>query len=325
MLFSCSKTSSPTGPGGNVTTECWIIVINNLAETVSLVKTSDWSTVVNAVGTGQVPNDADTMGGFLYVVCSQSSTLDRYRKSGDGICFESSINLGNTVNPFGLDCQNSKIYVSCFMSDELVVATANPYEIKKRINIGKAPEGVLAEGQTVFVACTAYNSATYSYGQGYVYAVSAVSDSVLDSIKVGTNPQYMAAVAGEIHVSCTGDWGVTVNGRIYIIDPVNLSVKDSILIEGTPMGLCPSGNDSVYVAAGGWGGSGNLYLYRKNGEILRGKANPIIVPEGAMDVEYWRGKIYVACFGADSIAEVTGDSVARKWLIGDGPQAITVW
>ncbi|MBN1150101.1 hypothetical protein JXA84_02645 [candidate division WOR-3 bacterium] len=323
--FSCSKsTSDPTGPGTQPT-ETYLAVINNLAETVSLIKTSDWSVVANAAGTGQVPNDADTMGGYLYVVNSTSSTLDRYSKGSAGIIHDGSVNLGSTVNPFSIDCEGSKAYVSCFMSNELIVVSSNPFEVKKRITVGKSPEGVLVSGQRAFVACTAFDNTNYSFGQGYVYVVSTTTDSVTDSIMVGKNPQYLARVGGEIHVACTGDWGVTANGRIYVIDPLSLTVQDSFLIEGTPGALSSAGGDSVYVAAGGWSGHGNVFLYRSSGEILRGQSNPILVPEGVMDVEYWNGSVFVASFGADSVVQLKGDSIVGRWAIGDGPQKIVAW
>ncbi len=325
FLFSCSKSSSPAGPGTNQPAGTWLVVVNNLAETLSFVRTSDWSAAVNAVGTGQVPNDADTAGGFFYVVNSQSSTLIKYKKTSSGIAFEASLNLGSAVNPYGLSCSNGKIYVSCFMSDELLSVTSNPFEVSKRISIGKSPQGILSHGGKIYAACTAFDNVTYDYGQGYVYVISADGDSVTDSIKVGKNPQYLTLAGGKIHVSCTGDWGVTVNGRIYIIDPANLTVTDSISIEGTPSALCAGGGDSVYVAAGGWSGNGEIYLYRQSGEILRGPANPIKAPLGVMDVCYFNGKVYAACFAADSLAQIEGDSVTRTWSIGDGPQKITVW
>ncbi|MBN1620518.1 hypothetical protein JW890_07325 [candidate division WOR-3 bacterium] len=325
ILFSCSKSSSPAGPGASQPAATYLVVLNNLAETISLVNTKDWSAAVNAVGTGQVPNDADTAGEFLYIVNSQSSTLIKYRKTSSGIAFEASLNLGSATNPFGLSCSNQKIYVSCFMSDELLCVITNPFSVSKRISIGKSPQGVLSHGGNIFVACTAFDNLTYDYGQGYVYVINAAGDSVTDSIKVGKNPQDLTLAGGKIHVSCTGDWGVTVNGRIYMIDPASLEVTDSILIEGTPSALCAAGGDSVYVAAGGWSGNGEIYLYRQSGEILRGPANPIIAPLGVMDVCYFNGKVYAACFAADSLAQIEGDSVTMTWSIGDGPQNVIVW
>jgi hypothetical protein len=258
-------------------------------------------------------------------VNSGSHSISRFSRQDSSLVLEEQLGTGAQTNPFGIASKGDRLYVSCLNSDEVVVLVPDPLFEEVRVDVGKAPEGVLYYQGYVYVACCAYDDSTHQFGDGYVYRINASNNTLTDSLKVGINPQYLLQVEDKIHVCCTGDYGMTCNGRIYIINPSSFSVEDSVIIDGTPLQMCYDGYDTIWVAAGGWATNGEVYSYTSSGSVIHSSANPIQVPTGAMDVEYYQGRLFVSCFQNDSLVELRGDSVIHAWAPGDGPQTMTIW
>jgi len=232
------------------------------------------------------------------------------------------IRFGAGQNPYWMAFLNDQVlYVTLLVDNSLAKVDLTTRQVVKTTSVGLSPEGVIVLNGTAFVAVTGYDFGSWSWKQGKVIVYDTRTDSVVDEINVGKNPQFLDIDRqGWLHVSCTGDYGAT-PGTIYVIDPGAREVLDSIAIGGQPGQISIGPDDIGYLAAGGWIGDGEVYTYHAvTGGVLRGPSDPIYVDSGATGiVTFQDSSAFVACFG-DKIDRVNaaGQKVGT-YVMGDGP------
>ncbi|MCK4255796.1 T9SS type A sorting domain-containing protein [candidate division WOR-3 bacterium] len=302
-------------------------VVNGLGETLSLIDLEDGTVENNVVTLGLAPNWVCVNDGMVYVVNSISD--DIYFIDIQTNLVADSILLPEGSNPYAMEFLNDSIaYVSAFCANSVFCMNVKRKEILETIPVGLSPEGLCITQDEVFVAITAYDPNTYTWGEGMVYVIDAPSNSVIDSVSVGVNPQHLEVDPdGELYVVCTGNYGA-VTGVVYRTDGVTHQVLDSLMTGGTPLSISISSNGIAWIGAGGWTDNGYVYMIDTETEsIIHGSSNPILVGRGVLGVTCdGNGNCYTCNFGTDdvSVIDETG-SIIRTFGVGDGPQAIAIY
>ena len=146
-------------------------------------------------------------------------------------------------------------YITSYGLDKVYLFDIKENKIVDSIDVGKKPEGILYDGERIYIACTGINP-DFTYSDGYLYVING--KDVEDSVQVGKNPQYIIDGGDVLYVICTGDYK-EVSGKVYIVDKDNLMVKDSINTGGTP-GYGIKRENYLYIT------DYSGYLYRINTE-----------------------------------------------------------
>ncbi len=248
-------------------------VVNSGSETLSRIdfETGDVEEVFCVLGS--MPNRVGLTGEFAYVV-----------NSGDNSVQKIDINTGNTItniyienssNPYDIIIDEDHVYVTGGMINKVYKIDIETDEVVSSITVGGNPAGMAILDGKLYVG----NS---DYGTGYSNCSVSVIDlftfNVEATIPTEVNPQFLAAINGNIHVSCGGDWS-TIFGKICIIDPVSNTVTNTLEIGGVTSNFALMSNNIVYVADG-LGSS--LYAYDASTfEIIYDNSNPF-TPGGTM-------------------------------------------
>lgn len=310
--------------GGILAANPTAYIINTSAETISKVdlQTHQVSNNIHTLGTDidSYPNQIVIRDTLAYVVCSgtdEIQIIDLNTVSTVGW-----IRFASGENPFWMALLNdTTLYVTLLTADVMVEVDVPSRQVVERTQVGMSPEGVILFDDKAYIAVTAFDFITYTWGQGKVAVYDLIGDTVIAEIPVGKNPQFLALDSeGRIHVTCTGNY-TSVPGRVYIIDPYANEVIDSIAINGQPGQIAIGPDNIAYIAAGDYTKTGKVLAYHAlTGAILRDAANPIVVDSGAAGVAVFQDSTaLVACFG-DKLNQLD-TSGASYWIysVGDGP------
>jgi YVTN family beta-propeller protein len=296
------------------------IVLNGLGETLSTLDIDSGELVNDAVAVGAVPN---------HIALTPDARSALVTASGgnrvDVVCLETfrvlrSIDLGPGANPYeAVPVDGRTAYVSEWLTHQVTRIDWQTGTVITRIPVGPSPEGVAVHDGRVFVACTGYAHDPTFTARGEVAVIEA--DTVLASLTVGRNPQFVLAVGDEIHVVCSGRYGA-LEGQVMIIDPAVPALVDSIAIGGTPA-FAAALDDVVYVS--GYYGGLLEYDWRTR-TILRGVENPVLPLEGlyGLAVDHDSSRLYVTVFPDDLLLALAADTLVAQWVVGDGPQRVVV-
>lgn len=231
------------------------------------------------------------------------------------------------VNPYSLAVVNDDtVAVTNWISNNVLLMRLMDGAIVGNISVGVAPQGIIAHADQVFICLTRYESFGV-YGPGVVLIYDRGTFQLLDSLRVGTNPQTAAVDdRNRLHVVCTGDYD-QIGGEIHVIDldvPENHAI---VPIGGTPMSVSFGGNQA-FVAAGGWGVNGAVYRYRLSDlAILNDAMSPISVGVGATDVEVLPdGSFFVSCSMDDAIEYRNQvGTLLQRFLVSDSPGQMALY
>ena len=231
-----------------------IYIVEDMAEAIA-VYLPLLDSLVDPVPAGATPNLLFSGGGRLYLVnsgFSGSPSLMVYEPTVPP-SLVSAIPMPPGSNPYAGAFLDGRVYVSGFASDKLYVIEGTA--IVDSIPVGKAPEGVMAFGGKIYIVCSGYDLATYTFGPGSLYRYDPGSGQ-LDSVSLGLNPQFCAADnRGLIHILVTGDYpdyGGTAWGKVVLVDPGSLALVDSVSFPGHSPGAIAILGDWGYAV--GWDG-----------------------------------------------------------------------
>jgi len=217
--------------------------------------------------------------------------------------------------------------------------------------VGRGPEDLLVVGNKLYICCCGFEWLKYKhitgrnwvfdpthrandvkgyrYLTGMVYVFDLQSETVVDSIAVGMNPQYLDLdPGGELNVMCTGDYW-SVMGQIYRIDPNTDTVIDSIATGGSP-GVISIGTDGTgFLAAGGWyPDSGKVYTFDSYADtMIRGSDDPITTDCGVIAVTaLYPSQVLTCNFDGDNVSRMNKDGILfNQYLVGDGPISAAIY
>jgi hypothetical protein len=296
-----------------------LYVVQVLDESLARIDPGTGQVNSHLVDVGYGCNDVLAAGGRLYVTNSSLNTVQEI-----DLLTETTIHQLPTtggVNPYASALINADtLAVTCWVTNNVILLRLSDGQSVAAFPVGSGPEGIVSHGGLFFVCVTGYLSPG-NFAPGFVKVYNCHSLQLLDSIRVGINPQSAALDnAGRLHVVCTGDYA-NVAGEVDIVNLSDFRVDTVLRVGGTPSSVSFAG-DYAWVAAGGWGTEGYVYGYRlSNFTITSSSSNPVIVGSGATDVEGLSdGSFFVSCFAQDRVEHrASNGSLLGTYLTSDGP------
>lgn len=331
----CAETPEPLGPddsgapaGNPGPAPARVLVVNTLSETLSALDLGTGAMTVRAADLGAAPNRVTALWDGSGVIVTASGDNRAEVRGAHDLAPRLLVDLGPGSNPWTVASFSavSALATSWLSGDilrvDLVTGSTGP-----RLGTTPGPEGVAVVGGRAFVACTNYQGATGTWGEGRVDVVDLSAWRVIASVAVGANPQEAAVdAAGRIHVLCTGTYGVTPEqGSVHVIDPATLQVVGVVPLGGSPGRLCAGSGDVMWVV----GYVGGLRRYdAATLQLLPDPTDPALTASDLSAVAWDEetDTAYVASFGQDRLMAVTGTTpvVTASWIVGDGPVDVLV-
>jgi hypothetical protein len=317
LLSGCDKnTGNPLSAGA--TGPSILLVVNSLGQTVSAVDLSTDHVILTAFTVGRSPNQVKVARGRIYVVNSLSNSVQVF----DTASFspQGTIDLGDGANPMNIAVVGGKGYVACLLTNDVRVVNLTTRAVIKSVPAGSGTTGITAVNGKVYATNTGYS--TPAYLPGSVTVINTVTDAVVDTVAVGTNPQ-AAEVGpdGRVHVVCTGDY-VGIPGVICVIDPLSDAVVKTIPIGGTPGSIAFSSNGTAFV---GYFSDGVATYNGRTYAIIDSSTHKLIGAGGAGIAPDGNGFVYVADFANDRVVKLdAAKSVVKTYTVGDGPVSLAV-
>lgn len=298
-----------------------LLLINNLAETMTLIDRAGDSIVPNVLTLGLVPNRIRMATSAILVVNSTSDDL--WVIDPNTMVRLRTVTFPDGENPWDVVAINDTLCaVSLLLANDVAFVNYVSGTELGRAHVGTSPEGLAMAGGKLWVANSGFNFNTFTFEPGTVSVVNPVTRAVVATVPVGFNPQSLAfSPDGELHVLCTGDYA-SHTGIVYVLNPAAITVTDSIPLGSAPGDLAIDRDNMAYVAAGGWADSGQVYRYDAHTHaVLNNSANPWHSARGVTAVlPRLEGGVYALCFDADSVVEHRlNGTVVRAWQVGDGP------
>jgi DNA-binding beta-propeller fold protein YncE len=278
-----------------------------------------------AVPLGYGCNDVVASDRYLYVTNSLYNTIQEIDPATNTTVRQLPTTGG--INPYSLAVLNhDTLAVTHWVSGNMLLLRLSTGLVVDNIPVGVAPQGIVAHGNRVYVCVTRYLSSG-GYGPGVVMVYDRQTLQLLDSIRVGTNPQSASVDGSErLHVACTGDYA-GIAGTIHVIDLPSLQTDTVLAVGGTPASIS-FGGACAFVAAGGWGDHGDVYRYRLSDlQVLNSAANPLQTGTGAMDIDGRSdGTFFVSCFSLDCAEHHSADGqLLQTFPLSHGPGQMTVY
>jgi len=298
-----------------------ILFFNGLAESFSIMDIKSETVINNIQTTGMWPNhiiyDTD-----LLLVNSGENTISILNI--DDLSLKKEIYLGSGKNPWmTFPIPNSSfIYVSCYLTDQVIKVDRVSGEILKTITVQKNPQGGVLVGEKLFIGNT---------GSDTISVIDTVTDKLEQTIVLPDvpnttklNPQTVIGFENrnEIHVVCSGvNSFVNSDGVIIVINSDTYDVKSVIETGGSPVyseGSINETDKTVYL----YGTTGIMAYNYETYEIIGTGIDNIFI-SGLIYISE-TNKIYASDFSADSILIYGGDdySYEKSVLASDGPQQL---
>jgi len=253
-----------------------IYVVNSESRTISRIDTATQQVNNAFASLGFIPNRLVLDDAHIYVVNSGDNAIQMInRLTGATIRY---IGLGVSVNPWEAVLHNGYLYVTGLFTNRVYKISLQSYTVVADCIVGEAPQGLAVWGDKLYV------SNTGGFQTGYANSSVSIIDlntfSVVQTIPVWYNPQYLIARDGYIHVSCTGNW-TNAFGKVYIIDTLTDTVIHTLEIGGSPGGLWADTSGKVWI-----GDLMNTAVYRydtTDWSILNDSSNPLVPGGGTVD------------------------------------------
>jgi len=194
-------------------------VVNSVANTLSVVNLENHTVIEDTLspGQGSNPNHLVLRNGRGYVVNSGINDIMVF--DIPTLKEVSRIALPNGSNPWAMEFINDSLAaVSYFLTDSVALVNVKSGKIIKTVRVGISPEGLKFHNGKLYVANTGFVAFGVPYEVGKVSVIDPVTFTVVDSIRVGINPQnFDVDSKGNLLVACTGDYS-SIKGEIDIID-----------------------------------------------------------------------------------------------------------
>ena len=151
---------------------------------------------VNSRPLGDVPNSMVIYGLYGYIVVNNSGKVEVVKKNS----LTSVATISGLKSPRNIGVINeNKAYVTSLYSDSLTILDLKTNKISGYINIRRTSESIVITGEEAFISSW--------YGGDEVVVVNTDLDSVIDSIKVGKEPESMVIDSKyNLWVLCNGGW-----------------------------------------------------------------------------------------------------------------------
>ncbi len=248
-------------------------VVNSGSETLSKIDFETGEINNTFCALGLMPNRVALTEDFAYVVNSGDNSLQKIDiVTGSTV---SNIFIEASSNPYDIIIDENYAFVSGALTNKVYKINLNNEIVESSIEVGGNPAGMVIFNNMLYVGNSDYAT---GYTNCSVSVIDLGSFTVEDTVPVEVNPQFVAAINGNIHVSCGGNWS-TIFGKICILDPETNTITYVLDIGGITSNFAITPGNVVYVADGN---STALYAYDAvNLEIIYDSTNPF-TPGGTM-------------------------------------------
>jgi YVTN family beta-propeller protein len=151
---------------------------------------------INGRPLGDVPNSMKTNGEKAYIVVNNSGKIEVIDKN----TLESLSTINGLISPRNISfLSNNVAYVTSIYSDSVTIINLTDNSISGYINIRRSSETIVISGNKAFVSNW--------MGGKEVMVINTVNNKVVDSIKVGIEPESMVIDKNNmLWVLCNGGW-----------------------------------------------------------------------------------------------------------------------
>ena len=252
-----------------------VYVVNSQSQTLSRINTQTEIVQNSFAQLGNIPNKVVVDGEFLWCVNSGDNAVQKINRETGATLANILVAVGS--NPWDAILHEGNLYVTGLFTGKVYRINTQTGLVTGNVNVGYAPEALCIAAGKLYIS----NAGNYAqdYAGSSVSVIDLASFSLLSTIPVNPNPQYLTMNGGLLHVSCTGNWA-SIAGSVCIIDPETDIVVQTIALGGTPGSIWIDTQGIAYVADS----SGNN-LYRYNADdytIINGSQNPL--SEGGSEV-----------------------------------------
>lgn len=300
-----------------------LYVLNAGGQSITVIDIVENLVYNNVATVGTWPNQLVYRDGKLYCVNTGSNNIHIFDVD-DFSANPEVIDLGNGHNPQNMVFVDDEIaYVSCSLSESVLKINVSTKTVLSEIDAGVGCTGIALSDGKIYASNTAYDAATWGYGQGTVTVINATIGTVEKTINVEMNPFGIAtAPDGKVHVVCTGDyWSAW--GKIQIIDPDPDTIVNTIDIGGSPGNLCFSEADNLAFLTV-WG-SGCLTYNTETLEVVNGIDDYFLGKGGSGAAADKDGNIFVSIWDDDQVIQLDqGGIVINTFDVGDSPSALAM-
>jgi DNA-binding beta-propeller fold protein YncE len=252
-----------------------LFVVNSQSRILSRIDLTDNTVDNNFAGLGNIPNKVFVTEENLWVVNSGDNSVQQIStQSGETIANHF---VATGSNPWDCVLEENYLYVSGLISSKVYKMDASTGEVLAWVEVGNSPGAMRVHRNKLYV-CNAGSYLT-NYSGSSVSVIDLDTFSVIQTIEVEANPQYIVEYNGLLHVSCTGNWA-DVTGRICILDPVEDTLNDVIDLGGSPGNIWINEQGIAYV-----GDAGGFSLYSYNADdfsLINPASEPL--PHAASDL-----------------------------------------
>ncbi len=319
-------------------------------ETLSKINLTTGEVVNNFLNLGVSPNQIVIKGDYAYVVNSLDHDIQIINLKTESTA--GYINIGEPRSPYHMAFADSQFaYVTNWATNTISKFDIKNQTVTGEYGVGRAPEGILAVGNKLYICCSGFswpktggfyrqefifdsvqrteNFKALSYIPGRVYVFDLETETVVDSILVGLNPQYLDLdPEGELNVVCTGDYG-SVTGKVYRINTRTNTVIDSIVTGGTPGVISISADGIGYLTAVGWTPDpGLIYSFNSIADtMIYGQENPITTDSGVIAVTVlFHSKVLSCNYQSDDVTLLdSSGTLIQRYLVGNGPISLALY
>jgi YVTN family beta-propeller protein len=318
VFLGCDE-DDPASPSETPETASALYVLNGTGNTLSMVDLETGDVYNNQVNIGEWPQGVVYHNDMIYVVSTKFNNIDVV--DPETWTVGSQIELGDMNSPeFMAFTDATTAYVTANATNKVFKVNVSTGATLDEIDVGGAPWGICYAGGMLYVMNTNFTWVVdhSEYGQGTVSVIDPATDTVVETVNVGMNPQFAAADAnGNVHVVCTGNYADTF-GEIHVIDPSTNAVTDTVEIGGSPgvIAMSPDGG-TAYVSAWGVG----LAVYDTETLVITTDfANALGSGGGAGLIVGPEGNIFTTDSFSNQVIhlDAAGAEVAT-YDVGDGP------
>ena len=322
------RPSTPDGPPvGTRPPASQVLVVNTLSETLSRLEPGTGTLTVQAAVTGTWTNRiADALDGRVLLVTDSGSNEIALLDAGS-LQRIGAIDVGPGRNPWlARALSTTEAVASNWLAGEVRVLDLSRREATTAVFTTPGPEGFVLIGRTAFVACTNYQGAQGTYGEGRVDVVDLDAGRVVASIPVGMNPQDVAVGPdGMVHVICTGDYAASTGGEADVVEPSLRMLLGTVPLAGAPGRLAAGSDGAMWVV----GYSGGVQRYDPRSRVLLADPmDPDLDRPGlsAIAADPANDRLFVTAFEDDLLLAVDASTrrITGAWIVGDGPVDVIV-
>ena len=174
---------------------------------------------VNGRSLGDVPNSIVIKEDKAYIVINNSGKIEVIDKAS----LESRATISGLISPRNIGIiSDHKAYVSSLYSDSVAILNLTDFSISGYINLRRKSEAIAVAGGKVFISNWA--------GGKEIMVISTINDKVVDSIKVGIEPESMVLDRfGKLWVLCNGGWARQNYAELIKINPFTNSIEKTLV------------------------------------------------------------------------------------------------